>query len=99
MIRIAAKKDGFRRCGVAHAKEATDYPDGRWSTSDLEILRKEPMLVVTVSAEQDKRPNAADTIKLVKEAADIAALDALADGEERKSVLEAIEVKRNELNG
>jgi len=51
MIRIRAKKAGFRRCGLAHAREWTEYPDGRFTTSQLEVLRAEPMLQVEVVAD------------------------------------------------
>lgn len=46
MIRITAKKDGFRRCGVAHTKSATDHPDSRFTAEQLKTLQAEPMLVV-----------------------------------------------------
>ena len=48
MIRITSIKDGFRRCGMAHPKEPTEYPDGRFSTKELKILDDEPMLFVEV---------------------------------------------------
>lgn len=46
MIRIISKKDGFRRCGVAHPEKPTDYPAGRFSKEELKRLKKEPMLIV-----------------------------------------------------
>lgn len=46
MIRIISKKDGFRRCGVAHPETATDYEDDRFTTKELERLENEPMLIV-----------------------------------------------------
>ncbi len=55
MIRITAKKDGFRRCGIAHGKEPTDYPDNRFSKGDLEILQAEPMLVVEEGVKPTKK--------------------------------------------
>ena len=48
MIIITAKKDGFRRCGIAHSKEPTEYPDDRFSAKELKVLQTEPMLVVEV---------------------------------------------------
>jgi hypothetical protein len=47
----------------------------------------------------DKVLNVADTVKLVQAAATIEELDALAEGESRKGVLTAIEVRRKELEG
>jgi hypothetical protein len=48
MIQVTAKKDGFRRCGVAHPKEATQYPDKRFTADQMETLKAEPMLVVEI---------------------------------------------------
>lgn len=46
VIRITAKQNGFRRCGVAHSTDATDYDVRRFSKEQLDILRGEAMLVV-----------------------------------------------------
>lgn len=48
MIRIKSKKPGFRRGGLAHACEWTEYPDGRFSKKELARLQAEPMLQVEV---------------------------------------------------
>jgi len=45
-IRITAKTDGFRRCGVAHPATPTDYPADAFSDDDMTILENEPRLVV-----------------------------------------------------
>ena len=45
MIRITAKKDGFRRAGVAHAG-TREYADGRFTPEELAALKAEPLLVV-----------------------------------------------------
>jgi len=47
-IRITAKKDGFRRCGIAHPAIATEYPVDQFSKKDLVALQAEPMLVVEI---------------------------------------------------
>ncbi len=67
MIRITAKRHGFRRCDVAHPATPTDYDLRRFSSEQLEILRSEPMLVVQevqVEADADsgkgKQKNAPD---------------------------------------
>ncbi|MBE2888951.1 HI1506-related protein [Geobacter anodireducens] len=52
MIRITSKQAGFRRCGVAHPAEPTDYPDDRFTAKDLAVLKAEPMLVVEEIAEE-----------------------------------------------
>jgi hypothetical protein len=46
MIIITSKKINFRRCGVAHPKESTEYPDGKFSKKELKVLDGEPMLTV-----------------------------------------------------
>lgn len=98
MIQIVSKKEGFRRCGVAHAKGPVDYPDGHWTEEQLTALKAEPMLVVTFIEDESKsRPNAANSIELVKAAATAEDLDKLAEGEDRKSVLDAIVKRRAEL--
>jgi hypothetical protein len=51
MIRIISRNDGFRRCGVAHSVNPTDWPDDRFSVDELEILLNEPMLMVKAIAD------------------------------------------------
>lgn len=104
MIQITAKRDGFRRCGIAHPKEATQYPDKRFTADQLKTLQNEPMLVVHVIAGVDgksgdeKRINAKDSIALVKTISTIEELDAAAaDNADRQSVLDAIAKRRTEL--
>jgi hypothetical protein len=46
MIRIRSKKDGFRRCGIAHSEKPVDYPDDRFSKKQIAELKAEPMLFV-----------------------------------------------------
>ena len=52
MIRITSKRDGFRRCGVAHPATPTEYPKERFTEEELGTLLAEPMLTVeTISPE------------------------------------------------
>ncbi|HDL7478203.1 TPA: hypothetical protein PXN71_001338 [Yersinia enterocolitica] len=46
-IQITAKRDGFRRCGMAHSDKTQTYADGHFSSSVLAELTAEPMLVVS----------------------------------------------------
>jgi hypothetical protein len=46
MIRIRSKREGFRRCGIAHSEAPKDYPDGKFSKDELARLKAEPMLFV-----------------------------------------------------
>lgn len=52
MIRITAKVPGFRRCGVAHPAEATDYPNEAFTKEQLAVLQAEPMLAVEVNSKK-----------------------------------------------
>ncbi|MGP8828608.1 HI1506-related protein [Klebsiella quasipneumoniae] len=56
-ITITSKRDGFRRCGVAHRDVPVTWPDGSFTDEQIAILRAEPALVVhlgTVSGDDDK---------------------------------------------
>lgn len=46
MIVIISKKDGFRRCGIAHTVEPVGYEEGFFSAEQLRQLEAEPMLTV-----------------------------------------------------
>lgn len=46
LIRITAKRHGFRRAGMAHPTTPTEHPGDRFTAEQLEALRAEPMLVV-----------------------------------------------------
>lgn len=50
IVRITAKRAGFRRCGIAHPDRATDYPIDRFTNKQIAVLRNEPMLVVQLLA-------------------------------------------------
>lgn len=58
MIRITCKREGFRRCGIAHHTSPTDHPDDQFSKEELEILKAESMLTVELvegEVETDKK--------------------------------------------
>jgi len=48
MITIVSKKDGFRRCGIAHSQAPVEYADDRFTAEDILALQAEPTLVVTL---------------------------------------------------
>jgi hypothetical protein len=56
MIRITSKKDGFRRCGIAHPATPTEYPDGHFKKAVLAELQAEPMLTVELVKEEPVVP-------------------------------------------
>ncbi len=53
-VRIKARYEGFRRCGVAHRLEPIVHPDGRFTEEELEILEAEPMLTVEYMPESEE---------------------------------------------
>lgn len=102
MVRITSRVDGFRRCGVAHPKTATEYPDDRFSKLELKLLQAEPMLTVeVVVGDADKGKGkaipTAEKAELIKAAATVEELDKLADGETNKGLLKLIDTRRKEL--
>lgn len=50
-IVITSKRDGFRRCGVAHPGKPTYYPDDFFTDEQLEALEKEPQLILAYAGE------------------------------------------------
>ena len=46
IVRIKSARDGYRRCGVAHPKAATDHPADRFSAEELERLQADHVLTV-----------------------------------------------------
>jgi len=56
MLIITSKKDGFRRCGVAHPAVATEHKDDTFTKEQLKVLKAEPMLTVVEKAETPKKP-------------------------------------------
>lgn len=45
-ITITSKRDGFRRCGVAHKDTPVVWPEGSFTAEQIATLKAEPMLVV-----------------------------------------------------
>ncbi|CFQ99123.1 hypothetical protein CBW58_05795 [Yersinia frederiksenii] len=53
-IQITAKRDGFRRCGMAHSDKTQTYADGHFSPLVLAELQAETMLVVSYVPEEQQ---------------------------------------------
>ena len=72
-IIIAAKRHGFRRCGIAHSSEPTLYRDDHFTAAQLKALGKDPQLVVSYSDvdldDQQELPNDTAPTPLLPEAA------------------------------
>jgi len=47
MIKVKAKREGFRRAGVSFSKDGKTYPDDFFSEKQLEQIEAEPMLEVS----------------------------------------------------
>jgi hypothetical protein len=56
MIIITSKKDGFRRCGVAHSARPTEHQDDAFTPEQLAELQADPMLVVELVEVKDGKP-------------------------------------------
>lgn len=48
LILITAKRNGYRRCGMAHPDHAVEYPASRFTAAQLKILQADPGLVVQI---------------------------------------------------
>lgn len=48
MIIITSKRDGFRRCGIAHPALPTEHPDDAFTAAELKILKADPLLTVEI---------------------------------------------------
>jgi len=46
IVRITSRRDGFRRCGIAHSAQPVEYPIDRFSVAELARLQAEPQLMV-----------------------------------------------------
>lgn len=100
MISITSKVDGFRRCGIAHSRNATEYADGKFSKKELDILQAEPNLVVTVSGDQPSatgKQTAAELIAKIKLAATTNEIVTIIGDDKRATVLAAAEARNAEL--
>lgn len=71
-IIITSRRDGFRRCGVAHRAAPVTWPDARFTAAELATLRTEPMLTVTTATDVPDVPDMGDIDQIV---AAIAMLD------------------------
>ncbi len=59
MIRITAKRESFRRAGIAHPATPTDYANDFFTKQQLAQLKAEPMLVVEEIDDKPVRKTAA----------------------------------------
>ena len=99
MIRISSKREGFRRCGVAHPAVATDYADDVFTDEQMEILQNDPMLIVEILGENGKvQLSVKDTVTALKAAQTLEEFEKLLVGEIREGVLKAAASLRKKLD-
>ena len=91
IIRITAKKEGFRRAGMAHSKESTDHPEDAFTEEQLKALEAEPNLTVQIIDEQPKAPTITELLK--GNVTDVVARIAEASDEIRAQMLKAEQAK------
>jgi hypothetical protein len=72
-IRITAKRDGFRRCGVAHSETPTTYPADYFNKEQLATLKADPYLIVEDLTELKKAASAELGEQLAEEKATLQA--------------------------
>lgn len=64
---IKAKRDGFRRAGLAHKVAGTFYQDGDLSEQQLAVLRADPHLLVVEGVQEDALQADQDNAELLLE--------------------------------
>lgn len=96
-IIVTARRDGFRRLGIAHSAKGATYDAGRFSPEEIEVLKKDPNLVVVevgagkaTGATDDPRPRDAVAV-LAAIAAAFAELKPTDVGSDGKPVVKAVE--------
>lgn len=58
IVRITARRAGFRRCGIAHPAQPVDHPAERFSTDELQRLQAEPLLEVELLDDSEQQVEA-----------------------------------------
>jgi hypothetical protein len=57
-VRITAKCDAFRRCGVDHTSKPVTWPDDKFTPAQLKQLQAEPMLIVDIVSGTETKKDA-----------------------------------------
>ena len=60
MLRIKAKRNNFRRAGIAHPDKWTEYPDDAFTPEQIAALKAETMLIVQIVEPEPTEPEAGD---------------------------------------
>ncbi|EKD5561197.1 hypothetical protein VY394_002467 [Escherichia coli] len=59
VIEITARREGFRRCGVAHSATTKAWPADAFTPEQLAVLKADPMLIVVERDEASGQNDAA----------------------------------------
>lgn len=62
-VLITARRDGFRRLGIAHSASTVTYPDDRFTKAEIVILKNDPNLIVTEVADIADTVSMEETLK------------------------------------
>ncbi len=62
VIEITARREGFRRCGVAHSATTKAWPVDAFTPEQLAVLKADPMLIVV---ERDKASGQNDAVRVM----------------------------------
>ncbi|MES1936690.1 HI1506-related protein [Salinisphaera hydrothermalis] len=108
--KITANRTPYRRAGLDLSEPLTLSADAL-SKGQIETLKADPVVHIEETdvpaddvAPADGEPlkpakNAKELIEQIGQVEDVASLDALADGEDRKTVLDAIKAQRAKIQG
>lgn len=61
-IQITARRNGFRRLGIAHSANTVTWPDDHFSDGELEILENDPNLIVIRLQDVPETPGGDDAV-------------------------------------
>lgn len=61
-IQITARRNGFRRLGIAHSANTVTWPDDHFSDGELEILENDPNLIVIRLQDVPETPRGDDAV-------------------------------------
>lgn len=74
-LQITAKRDGFRRGGIAHSSKPTTYKADDLTSEQIAQFLAEPELVVVVLDKKDKEPELTEAEQIAKVAVAVKALE------------------------
>lgn len=67
VIEITARREGFRRCGMAHSATTQRYPMDYFTQEQLKELYADPNLIVVIRAKHDNGDPRPDELKELRQ--------------------------------